>query len=414
MRCIRWLSDARFTSRPMVVLVVLLAIAACEDRASSATGPRVEALRLARQSARDAAPAPTPLVSVPLPSQTLDLWPFTGFGFGVPSDPVNLIWIGQADPRRLRAALLQLDGERTALGFPNVFPFNCTWHDEPEVQPEVAYAAASGWVGSPIMLECGSYSEARFHLRFFDVGGATVGGAPFEVYIPGTLDHQTISWALAEQFVVADFVRSGLLDPTLPFFTTGPLNPAPFGTIPAVIYNGIPTALRQVIGGPVGDVTDPVAIPSSGHATVLNLRGSVPTKPLVAHRRWIQRFDQVIPQPFCAAGPNAFLYVVGPVTLDQHVELTSQGTYVSQFHAAGRLQVTPTDPTTGQAIGATYHAIVFETHDGTLSDAVTSTAFVTRRVLLPPSAPGRGTFEFRFAVGPGGNTRTTTTVRCGS
>ncbi len=388
MRCTRWLSDARFTSRPMAVLVVLLAMAACEDHASSSTGPRVQAPRIARQNARDAAPAPTPLVSVPLPSQTLDLWPFTGFGFGVPSDPVNLIWIGQADPRRLRAALLQLDGDRTALGFPNVFPFNCTWHDEPEVQPEVAYAAASGWVGSPIMLECGSYSEARFHLRFFDVGGATVGGAPFEVYIPGTLDHQTISWALAEQFVVADFVRSGLLDPTLPFFTTAPLNPAPFGTIPAVIYNGIPTALRQVIGGPVNDVTDPVAIPSSGHATVLNLRDSVPAQPLVAHRRWIQRFDQVIPQPFCAAGPNAFL--------------------------AGRLQVTPTDPTTGQAIGATYHAIVFETHDGTLSDAVTSTAFVTRRVLLPPSAPGRGTFEFRFAVGPGGNTRTTTTVRCGS
>jgi hypothetical protein len=398
----------------MAVLVVGLAIAACDDRASGSTGPRAQALRIARQSAGDAVPAPTPLVSVPLPSQTLDLWPFTGFGFGAPSDPVNLIWIGQADPRRLRAALLRLDGDRTAVGFPNVFPFNCTWHDEPEVQPEVAYAAASGWVGSPIMLECGSYSAARFHLRFFDVGGATVGGAPFDVYIPGTLDHQTISWALAEQFVVQDFVRTGLLDPTLPFFTTGSLNPTSFGTIPAVIYNGIPTALRQVIGGPAADVTDPVAIPSSGHATVLNLRGSVPAQPLVADRHWIQRFDQVIPQPFCAPGPNAFLYVVGPVMLDQHVELTSHGSYVSQFHAAGRLEVTPTDPTTGQAIGATYQAVVLETHEGMLSDAGTSTAYSTRRILLPPSAPGRGTFEFRFAVGPGGVTRTTMNVRCGS
>ena len=400
--------------RAVACLAVWLAIAACDDRASSSIAPRVAAPRMARQGAGAAAPAPSPLVSVSLPSQTLRLWPFTGFGFGVASDPVNLIWIGQADPRRLRAALLRLDGDRTSVGFPNVFPFNCTWHDEPEVQPEVAYAATSGWVGSPIMLECGSYSEARFHLRFFDVGGATVGGAPFEVYIPGTLDHQTISWALAEQFVVADFVRSGLLDRTLPFFTTGPLNPAPFGTIPAVIYNGIPMALRRVIGGPVGDVSDPVAIASSGHATVLNVRDSVRAPPLVANRRSIQQFDQVIPQPFCAPGPNAFLYVVGPVTLDQHVELTSQGTYVSQFQAAGRLEVTPTDPTTGQAIGATYEAVVLETHEGILNDAGTSTAFSTRRILLPPSVPGRGTFAFSFAVGRGGDTRTTTSVSCGS
>ena len=252
-------------NRTVAFGVLALAVAACDDRPNAPTSPRAEAPRAARVGA----PAPSPLISVPLPGQTLALWPFTGFGFGEQSDPVNLMWIGQVDPRELRAALVRLNGDRTAFGFPDVFPFNCTWHDEPEVQPELAYSAASGWVGSPIMLECGTFDQARFHLRFFDVGRATVGGAPFEVFIPGTLDHQTISWALAEQFVVADFVRTGLLDPTLPFFTTGPINPAPFGTIPAVIYNGIPTALRQAIGGPLGDVTDAVPIASSGHATVL-------------------------------------------------------------------------------------------------------------------------------------------------
>jgi hypothetical protein len=351
---------------------------------------------------------------VSVPGQTLRLWPFTGFGFGEQSDPVNLIWIGHADPRALRAALLLLNGDRTAFGFPDVFPFNCTWHDEPEVQPEVAYTAAGGWVGSPIMLECGSFDEARFHLRFFDVGGATVGGAPFEVFIPGTLDHQTISWALAEQFVVADFVRTGLLDPTLPFFTTGPINPASFGTIPAVIYNGIPTALRQAIGGPLGDVTDGVPIASSGHATVLNLRDSVAEQPFVAHRRWIQQFNQLIPQPFCAAGPNAFLYVVGPVTLDQDVAFTSSGNYLSHFHAEGRLKVTPIDPTTGEPMGATYQADVLETHAGVLTHEVTSSAFFTRRALLPPSAPFHGTFEFGFAVGPAGIAHATASIHCGS
>jgi hypothetical protein len=395
------------------LVVTLLLTAACDDRRDAPAAPRVESSRVA-PPASTSAPAPAPLVTVPLPGRTLTLSPFTGFGFGAESDPVNLIWIGRADPRALRADLLALDGDRTALGFPNVFPFNCTWHDEPEVQPEVAYTAASGWVGGPIMLECGSYGEARFHLRFFDVGGVTVGGAPFEVYIPGTLDHQTISWALAEQFVVADFVRTGLLDPALPYFTTDPINPAPFGTIPAVIYNGIPAALRQAIGGPLGDVTDAVPIPSSGRATVLNLRGSVADQPLVAHRRWVQQFDQVIPQPFCAPGPDAFLYVVGPVTLEQDVALTPAGAYTGHFHAAGRLRVTPVDPASGLAIGASYQAVVVETHAAVSSAGGASTAFSTRRILVPPSAPGRGAFEFAFAVGPSGLTRQTASTRCGS
>src|SRR6266699_3413332 len=291
----------------IVGVLATLTLGACAGHPAAPTGPS-----LGRPSAaRAGAPAPSPLVTLPLPGRTLELWPFTGFGFGQQSDPVNLVWTGHADPRALRAALLSLDGDRTAFGFPAVFPFNCTWHDEPEVQPEVAYTAASGWVGSPIMLECGTYDQARFHLRFFDVGGVTVGGAPFEVLIPGTLDHQTISWKLAEQFVVVDFLRTGLLDPGAP---------------------------------------------------------------LTAHRSWVQQFDQVIPQPFCAPGPNAFLYVVGPVTLEQDVELTSAGHYVSQFRAAGRLNVTPVDPTTGRPSGATYGAVVLETHRGILTDAGTSTA----------------------------------------
>ena len=409
MQATRFHVSATGVTGPMALLAILFAGGGCADQPSAPVRARREPFR-----AQAVAPTPTPIVPVVLPGQTLELWPFTGFGFGEQSDPVNLIWIGQADPRRLRAALLRLDGDRTMVGFPDVFPFNCTWHDEPEVQPEVAYSAASGWVGGPIMLECGTYGEARFHLRFFDVGGATVGGAPVEVYIPGTLDHQTISWLLAEQFVVADFVRTGLLDPTVPYFTTSPLNPAPFGTIPSVIYNGIPLGLRQAIGGPLGDVTDAVPIPSSGHATVLNLRGSVAPSPLVADRRWVQQFNQIIPQPFCAAGPNAFLSVVGPVTLDQHVEFTAGGSYIGHFHAAGILNVTPTDPSTGQPIGATYQAVVTESHDGALGDAGAATAFDTRRILLPPTAPGHGAFEFGFAVAADGSTRTTTSVRCGS
>ena len=396
--------------RYLAVAFILLCSGACDERpttAPAAASPKPNATRVG-------APAPSPLVPVALSGQTLQLWPFSGFGFGQPSDPVSLIWIGNSDPRALRAALLLLDGDRTAFGFPSAFPFNCTWHDEPEVQPEVAYTTASGWVGSPIELECGTYDQARLHLRFFDVGGATVGGAPFEVYIPGTLEHQTISWELAEQMVVVDFLRSGLLDPSLPLFTTDQINPSPFGTIPAVIYNGVPVGLRQAIGGPLGDVTDAVPIPNDGHATVLNLSASVRGQPLVAHRRFVEPFDQVIPQPFCGPGPDAFLYVNGPVTLDQQVVFTPSGNYLSHFHAVGHLDVTPVDPGTGQPIGATYKAIVLEDHKGILTDAVTLETFVTLRITLPPSAGFHGRLEFAFAVGPAGVTRETASVRCGS
>ncbi len=388
--------------------MLLLFVAACDDRT---TAP-ITAARSQPSAALVGAPAPSPLVPVALPGQTLQLWPFSGFGFGQAADPVSLIWIGNAEPRALRAALLLLDGDRTAFGFPDAFPFNCVWHDEPEVQTEVAYTTASGWVGSPIELECGTYNQARLHLRFFDVGGATVGGAPFEVYIPGTLEHQTISWELAEQIVVLDFVRSGLLDPAVPLFTTDQVNPSPFGAIPAVIYNGVPAGLRQAIGGPLADVTHPVPIANDGHATVLNLSASVGGQPLVAHRRFVEPFDQLIPQPFCGPGPDAFLFVKGPVTLDQQVVFTPSGNYLSHFHAVGHLDVTPVDPVTGQPIGATYQAVVLEDHQGVLTDAVSLSSFFTLRITLPPSALFHGRLEFVFAVGPGGVTRETATVRC--
>lgn len=391
-------------SRIAAVLLLLLPLA-CERPTEPSQSPAPPNAALVN------APAPSPIVPVSLPSGTLQLWPFTGFGFGVPSDPVNLMWIGHADPRVLRGALLLLDGDRTAFGFPNVFPFNCTWQDEPEVQSEVGYTSGSGWVGSPIQLMCGTIDQARLHLRFFDVGGATIGGAPFEVSIPGTVEHQTISWELAEQMVVVDFIRSGLLDTQLPLFTTNQINPAPYGTIPAIIYNGIPTGLRAAIGGPLSDVTTDVPIASDGMATVLNLAASVDGQPLVSRRRFVMNYNQVIPQPFCG---SSYLYVTGPVTLNQVVIFTPAGNYISQFHALGQLAVTPVDPTTGQSVGETFQAKVLEDHKGIMTDAVTLESFSTFRILLPPAAPYHGSMEFSFSVGPKGVTQQSATVRCGA
>ena len=91
----------------------------------------------------------------------------------------------------------------------------------------------------------------RVHLRLFRTeppvwngGGWTIGAAHFEIRIPGIADHQVLSWELAQQVVMVDFLRSGLLDPGLPMIPTGPINDAPsFRTIPAMIYNLLPPEL---------------------------------------------------------------------------------------------------------------------------------------------------------------------------
>src|SRR6185503_3949693 len=74
-------------------------------------------------------PAPSPLVTVAGSSSTLAFWPYTTTALGGPaSDPMNLAFPG-ADVRSIRAALMMLDGNRTAFGFPTAPPFNCTWKE---------------------------------------------------------------------------------------------------------------------------------------------------------------------------------------------------------------------------------------------------------------------------------------------
>src|SRR6185503_18651841 len=108
---------------------------------------------------------------------------------------------------------------------------------------------------SVVQLQCGTYGPIRFHIRLFPQGEWTIANAHFELLIPGTADHQVLSWELGEKLVVADFARSGLLG-AAPAQLAG-LNPAPgYRSIPAVIYNGMPAQLKQIIGGPAQTSTD--------------------------------------------------------------------------------------------------------------------------------------------------------------
>src|SRR4051812_20162098 len=106
------------TAVSKIAALLVIGTAACSDEAA------LDVTTLDTRTVE--APAPVGLQTVTAGSDHIMFWPFTGSDLGSSaSDPINLIFRGKADPRALRAALLRLDGNRTAFGMPDQFPFNC-------------------------------------------------------------------------------------------------------------------------------------------------------------------------------------------------------------------------------------------------------------------------------------------------
>ena len=378
--------------------------AACGDDAPLA-GPGFDDV-----SARSARTPPALLVSISAGGASLSLWPYTGNDFsGTPQDPINLVFTGRADPRAVRSALLGLSGDRSAAGLPNAPPFNCTWSDAIG-DLQTAWNASAGWVGSAVQLACGSFGPVRIHVRLFEAGGVTVGNAHFELLIPGTTDHQVLSWELAEQLVTVDMVRTGLLSGAPA--SSGVINAAPgFRQIPAAIYNLLPTELKGAIGGPLGSVTAPVDIGTSGAATVFDLGDTAPAAGGTTQQFTIA-FDQVIPRPFCASGPEEFLQVSGPVSLRKEVRFDGDGGLISEFEASGRLRLTPVDPASGVPTGPSYDAEVKDHQVTRFSDRGGTVNGIATQMELPQNVSGRGRKTVRLSVGPGEVTRFDQDVVC--
>ena len=383
---------------PALVLAVMLG--ACSEPESDPTA--------AALSRTGAAVTPTPLVEIP-GGAPLRFWPFVQAGLtGIGEDPINLVFQGAADPTNIRAALMALDGNRSAYGFPPVAPFDCTWTDA--IGGVMAsYADGPGWTGGAIQLACGPYGPIRFHLRLFDAGASVIGNAHFEVVIPGTADHQVLSWELAEQLVAVDLIRTGLLDPAAPLTQTGGINPAPFREIIAPIYNGLPAALRSLIGGPLGDVTAAVPIATDGRATVAHFTHRYRGPVRGSHEELTLTYGQVIPKPFCAA-PGDLIYVTGPVSLSHEVRL-EDGQVRMSFSAKGQLQVTPVDQT-GTPTGPTVSAEVGEQQWGYATAREHQIGTWQRQVLLPVTAPGNGSHRITLVVGTEGHDRFEVQDRC--
>jgi hypothetical protein len=365
---------------------------------------------------------PAGLVSVPYEGENLSFWPYTGASYnGVPSDPINLIFTGCADPRQIRAALLALDGDRTAFGLPPVAPFNSRWSDAMgDVQ--TAYASTGRWDGSVIQLALGGYGPVRFHLRLFRTGQVfgsqgswTLGGAHFEVLIPGTTEHQVLSWELAQQLVVIDLIRSGLLKPGTPPLS-GPINQAPsFREIPDVVYNLLPgdlIALLQQFGAPAQPVSGPVPIPSDGQATILDLVQPAAVAAGSTAQNFTVEFGQAIPKPLCSDGPYDWVFVTGPVEFTETASVDDAGRYEYNSRVAGHLTVTPVDITTQPPtpVGASYAADVSDVQSGVMDAGTDMVQMKSKR--LAPQKGGAETLMIDLKAGSTGPDRYRASSQC--
>ena len=396
-----------FTAKRGLMLLLVLAFASygCEsnmDPVSSdlSDGEGIELSRfLAAKMPSAEISTPADLTEVSMGSKSVEFWPYTGTNFsGDPQDPVNLIFVGHADPRDIRAALFALGGDRSAFGLPAQPPFNSVWEDAiGDVQ--TGYDSDNGWTGSAIQLACGGYGPIRVHLRLFRMGEWTIANAHFELLIPGTADHQVLSWELAKQFVTIDMIRTGLLDKSVPMMPTGEINQPNFGTIPATIYNLLPVELRGLIGGSLSDVAADVPIAGDGYATIFNLAVSVERVNGISVQDFTIDYDQVVPKPFCASGPYDYIKVEGPVHLYQETELIENGKFRMLFRAEGKLMVTPINPMTGEVIGSTVSAIVKENHSSSLGDTDCSATSWLYQKLVPASDPNAGSLFRRLRVG---------------
>ena len=113
---------------------------------------------------------PAGLASFAAGNRTVECWPYTGTTLdGEPSDPVSLVLVGEADPVAIREALLTLDGDRTAFGFPPVYPFDQPWTDCLGGSAQATWAADVGWTGGIIQMTVGAFEPLRIHLRLLHV-----------------------------------------------------------------------------------------------------------------------------------------------------------------------------------------------------------------------------------------------------
>jgi len=355
------------------------------------------------------APPPPHPISITVGGQSIELWPYTGNDFsGGASDPINLIF-PFADPRQLRQALLSLDGAR-----PGPFaglPFaGCLWRDAMGDEQAV-WADTEGWVGGAVQLVCVAPAAPlgdpfRVHVRFFRQGTLTLGAAHLDFLIPGTAEHEGLSWDLPREFVTYDMGRTGAL-------TAAPVaqplvSPGSFRAVRRPIYDAIvasgPEAafLLNVVLGLVPVGPGDVPIPTNGNANLL--ASLIPFEPEQARTRTELEvvYDVNTPKPFCATGPTDFVHLQGPLRFVLTTHTNPSGFYSRTYTISGELTVTTL------ATGEAATAIISEEHSALLTDQTSEVKATISQTLL--SSPIQALFT---NLNVGRSDRYSHTVSCG-
>ena len=102
---------------PWILILMMAAVLGCEMDTKVDLGPPADSQPRYLGSILGSAPLiqdgsepPTGLVPIAVDGHTIQAWPYTGESFnGVPSDPINLVFVGPADPAQFRAALRALE-----------------------------------------------------------------------------------------------------------------------------------------------------------------------------------------------------------------------------------------------------------------------------------------------------------------
>lgn len=402
----------------MLLVCAAILAAACND-----AGSPTQADLSSANNMRQDAPAPVGVITTPVAGTpgSFTFYPYTRIEFagGDDYDPVNLLFTGHADPRTIRALLLGLDGNRTAAlgpsvpGYPAVAPFNCLWHDAIG-DMQTAYGGTEGWTASVVQLACGDFGPVRFHLRLFRLGGFTVANAHFEMLIPGTADHQVLSWARAEEFVGYDMLRSGLVDPAT-VSVTDVINATEHRTILKDLWNALASSVdgqavlafvRLDFGNPAPFVNEDQPIGNGdGRATVFDVTADVQAAPGTFPVIVPIDFGQDIPRPFCPSVPR-FLHVSGHLVLDKTVMIDALGNYRSSFSTSGKLDARDL------VSGTQYFARVAEHQESAMSDGEQWGLATVDRRELPAGLEGNGYLSTRLKVGPSGVTQFTRQEEC--
>ncbi len=323
------------------------------------------------------APPPADPVTVTLEGgRLLTLGPYTANDYsGDVYDPVNLFFL-DSDPREIRQALLGLDPSPRGEPWASLPFAGCVWADGMGSE-QVAWAEPEGWVGGEVQLVCINPTAPlgdpfRVHLRLYRQGDVTLGAAHFEILIPGTAQHEVLSWDLAREFIASEMAPLLVASPE----EVAVQGPGTFRAVRRPIYDALyeDPAGQALLAGlglvpppPTGDVP----IPTSGTAWVLSAYVVLDPGWTVTRSKVEVDYDVVTPKPFCATGPLDLVHLAGPIRLTNVVYTTPWGTYHRRHRISGTLMVTPLMPDGGGgyiATGPPAPALIRENHQAVLSD----------------------------------------------